>query len=74
MQLSRRASLHFGHLASLWLCKWDATLLSASIKKNTEAGWFAIRARRKVTTENDFLDAVNKESKAMPSFPQLPST
>lgn len=26
----------------------------------TEAGMFAIRARRKVATEKDFLEAVNK--------------
>lgn len=27
---------------------------------NTQAGMFAIRARRKVATERDFLDAVDK--------------
>jgi 26S proteasome regulatory subunit T1 len=30
----------------------------------TEAGMFAIRARRKVATEKDFLEAVNKVIKS----------
>nr|KAG5704734.1 hypothetical protein BaRGS_005190 [Batillaria attramentaria] len=34
----------------------------------TEAGMFAIRARRKMATEKDFLDAVNKVIKAYAKF------
>lgn len=38
----------------------------------TEAGMFAIRARRKVTSEKDFLDAVNKVIKAYAKFSSTP--
>lgn len=38
----------------------------------TEAGMFAIRARRKVATEQDFLDAVNKVIKAYAKFSSTP--
>lgn len=38
----------------------------------TEAGMFAIRARRKVATEKDFLDAVNKVIKAYAKFSSTP--
>ncbi|KJE91454.1 26S protease regulatory subunit 7 [Capsaspora owczarzaki ATCC 30864] len=38
----------------------------------TEAGMFAIRARRKVATEKDFLDAVNKVIKAYAKFSATP--
>lgn len=34
----------------------------------TEAGMFAIRARRKVATEKDFLDSVNKVVKGFAKF------
>ena len=34
----------------------------------TEAGMFAIRARRKVATEKDFLEAVNKVIKGNLKF------
>jgi 26S proteasome regulatory subunit T1 len=34
----------------------------------TEAGMFAIRARRKMATEKDFLDAVNKVIKSYAKF------
>lgn len=34
----------------------------------TEAGMFAIRARRKVATEKDFLDAINKVIKGFAKF------
>lgn len=38
----------------------------------TEAGMFAIRARRKVATEKDFLEAVNKVIKAYAKFSSTP--
>jgi 26S proteasome regulatory subunit T1 len=38
----------------------------------TEAGMFAIRARRKVATEKDFLDAINKVIKAYAKFSSTP--
>jgi len=38
----------------------------------TEAGMFAIRARRKVATEKDFLESVNKVIKAYAKFSSTP--
>lgn len=38
----------------------------------TEAGMFAIRARRKVATEKDFLEAVNKVIKSYAKFSSTP--
>jgi 26S proteasome regulatory subunit T1 len=38
----------------------------------TEAGMFAIRARRKVASEKDFLDAVNKVIKGYAKFSSTP--
>lgn len=38
----------------------------------TEAGMFAIRARRKMATEKDFLDAVSKVIKAYAKFSATP--
>ncbi|KAJ3314757.1 26S proteasome regulatory subunit 7 [Boothiomyces sp. JEL0838] len=38
----------------------------------TEAGMFAIRARRKVATEKDYLEAVNKVIKAYAKFSSTP--
>jgi ATP-dependent 26S proteasome regulatory subunit len=38
----------------------------------TEAGMFAIRARRKVATEKDFLEAVNKVIKGYAKFSATP--
>lgn len=38
----------------------------------TEAGMFAIRARRKVATEKDFLEAINKVIKAYAKFSSTP--
>ncbi|KAI8871313.1 26S proteasome subunit P45 [Ramicandelaber brevisporus] len=38
----------------------------------TEAGMFAIRARRKVATEKDFMDAVNKVIKGYAKFSSTP--
>jgi 26S proteasome regulatory subunit T1 len=50
-----------------------ACLLGADIRSVcTEAGMFAIRARRKVATERDFLDAVQKVIKAYAKFSSTP--
>ena len=38
----------------------------------TEAGMYAIRSRRKVATEKDFLDAINKVIKAYAKFSATP--
>lgn len=38
----------------------------------TEAGMFAIRARRKIATEKDFLDAINKVIKGYAKFSSTP--
>lgn len=38
----------------------------------TEAGMFAIRSRRKVATEKDFLEAINKVIKAYAKFSATP--
>lgn len=38
----------------------------------TEAGMYAIRARRKTVTEKDFLDAVNKVIKGYQKFSATP--
>ena len=38
----------------------------------TEAGMFAIRSRRKMATEKDFLEAVNKVIKAYAKFSSTP--
>jgi 26S proteasome regulatory subunit T1 len=38
----------------------------------TEAGMFPIRARRKVATEKDFLEAVNKVIKSYAKFSATP--
>ena len=38
----------------------------------TEAGMFAIRSRRKMCTEKDFLDAINKVIKAYAKFSATP--
>lgn len=38
----------------------------------TEAGMYAIRARRKVATEKDFLEAVNKVIKGYQKFSSTP--
>eukprot|EP00127_Corallochytrium_limacisporum_P002630 Clim_evm66s134 gene=Clim_evmTU66s134 len=38
----------------------------------TEAGMFAVRARRKVATEKDFLDAINKVIKSYAKFSATP--
>ena len=38
----------------------------------TEAGMFAIRARRKIATEKDFIEASNKVIKAYAKFSSTP--
>ncbi|CAF5181448.1 unnamed protein product, partial [Rotaria magnacalcarata] len=38
----------------------------------TEAGMFAIRARRKIATEKDFIEAINKVIKAYAKFSSTP--
>ena len=38
----------------------------------TEAGMYAIRSRRKVASEKDFLDAVNKVIKSYAKFSSTP--
>jgi 26S proteasome regulatory subunit T1 len=38
----------------------------------TEAGMYAIRARRKVATEKDFLEAINKVIKGNSKFSATP--
>jgi len=38
----------------------------------TEAGMFAIRSRRKIATERDFIDAVNKVIKLYAKFSSTP--
>lgn len=38
----------------------------------TEAGMFAIRARRKVATEKDFIEAINKVIKSCAKFSATP--
>ena len=38
----------------------------------TEAGMYAIRARRKVATEKDFLESVNKVIKGYSKFSSTP--
>jgi len=38
----------------------------------TEAGMFAIRARRKMVTEKDFLEAINKVIKQYAKFSATP--
>lgn len=49
------------------------TILGAEIRSVcTEAGMFAIRARRKVATEKDFLEAVNKVIKSYAKFSSTP--
>lgn len=49
------------------------TPLGAEIRSVcTEAGMFAIRARRKVATEKDFLDAITKVIKGYAKFSATP--
>ncbi len=38
----------------------------------TEAGMFAIRVRRKIATEKDFIEAINKVIKAYAKFSSTP--
>jgi len=51
------------------LCMWSGAEIRSVC---TEAGMFAIRARRKMATEKDFLEAVNKVIKAYAKFSATP--
>lgn len=65
------ASQSFGPLSlniSFSLCCPGAEIRSVC----TEAGMFAIRARRKIATEKDFLEAVNKVIKSYAKFSATP--
>ncbi|OZC07108.1 hypothetical protein X798_05913 [Onchocerca flexuosa] len=54
-------------------CLLPARFGSAEIRSVcTEAGMFAIRARRKLATEKDFLEAVNKVVKGYAKFSATP--
>lgn len=62
-------------LILVWLNVWYQQMLptGAEIRSVcTEAGMFAIRARRKVATEKDFLEAVNKVIKSYAKFSATP--
>jgi len=55
------------------LLQFDLLSSGAEIRSVcTEAGMFAIRARRKVATEKDFLEAVNKVIKSYAKFSATP--
>lgn len=57
-------------LKKIW---WPCFLPGAEIRSVcTEAGMFAIRARRKIATEKDFLEAVNKVIKSYAKFSATP--
>lgn len=61
-------------------CPWQSVLSCLSLSLPgaeirsvcTEAGMFAIRARRKIATEKDFLEAVNKVIKSYAKFSATP--
>ena len=63
-QMSAERDVRFELLARLCPNATGAEIKSVC----TEAGMFAIRARRKVATEKDFLDAVNKVVKSLNKF------
>lgn len=67
------------HSSVCALCPWavsvelSLSLPGAEIRSVcTEAGMFAIRARRKIATEKDFLEAVNKVIKSYAKFSATP--
>ena len=69
--------LHTGCLHGSWHVRHPLTectvLTGAEIRSVcTEAGMFAIRSRRKMCTEKDFLDAINKVIKAYAKFSATP--
>lgn len=66
--MSTERSVRFELLARLCPNSTGAELRSVC----TEAGMFAIRARRKMTNEKDFLEAVNKIFKAYAKFSSTP--
>ncbi|KAH7724956.1 hypothetical protein AAVH_07548 [Aphelenchoides avenae] len=67
-QMSVERDIRYGLLARLCPNSTGAELRSVC----TEAGMFAIRARRKVATEKDFLEAVNKVIKGYAKFSATP--
>ena len=61
------------HLVTIVLMLLVCFCIGADIRSVcTEAGMFAIRARRKTVTEKDFLDAVNKVIKGYQKFSATP--
>ncbi len=67
-QMSVERDIRFELLARLCPNTTGAELRSVC----TEAGMYAIRARRKVATEKDFLDAINKVIKGNSKFSATP--
>lgn len=58
---------------SILFCDMIISFSGADIRSVcTEAGMYAIRARRKTVTEKDFLDAVNKVIKGYQKFSATP--
>ena len=55
-------------------CSSEALLYMMPFSRSvcTEAGMYAIRSRRKVASEKDFLDAVNKVIKSYAKFSSTP--
>ncbi|CAJ0829636.1 3274_t:CDS:2 [Entrophospora sp. SA101] len=49
-------------------------LIARLCPNSTEAGMFAIRSRRKVASEKDFLESVNKVIKSYAKFSSTPSS
>lgn len=63
----------FLYVNNIILFFWFFLNLGADIRSVcTEAGMYAIRARRKTVTEKDFLDAVNKVIKGYQKFSATP--
>ena len=75
--LTTHANTVIGHKSDMLLdvsSLNDVVVLSGAEIRSvcTEAGMFAIRARRKMATEKDFLEAVNKVIKAYAKFSATP--
>ena len=68
LQMSTQRNIRFDLLARLCPNSTGAEIRSVC----TEAGMFAIRARRKTVNENDFLDAVNKVIRGYAKFSATP--
>lgn len=57
----------------IYYCVIMFFLIGAEVRSVcTEAGMYAIRARRKVATEKDFLDAIQKVIKGYAKFSATP--